>query len=181
MPSMTADGLVSVETLVLHSSGQWITSTCKSHVDNGKQMNAIQGVGSAITYLRRYSLASVFGVPFGDDTDATPQRQQKPRQQRAATPPPPAAKPAQPAAKPPPLADDESARRAFHAEGKRVYGADWDAKRKAFADAKGLSSSNDFLVTYVKNNIMPQLQKMPNASLLPDQPATLPEYGEPPF
>ncbi|MFZ3193197.1 MAG: ERF family protein [Moraxellaceae bacterium] len=62
MPSF-ADGKASVETLLTHSSGQWISNTCSAPV--GKQ--DAQGVGSAITYLRRYSLAAFAGVAQEDD------------------------------------------------------------------------------------------------------------------
>ena len=62
MPSFES-GLASVETLLTHSSGQWISNTCSAPV--GKQ--DAQGVGSAITYLRRYSLAAFAGVAQEDD------------------------------------------------------------------------------------------------------------------
>lgn len=61
-PSFDA-GVASVETMVSHSSGEWISSVCSSPV--GKQ--DAQGVGSAITYLRRYSLAAMCGIAQEDD------------------------------------------------------------------------------------------------------------------
>lgn len=62
MPSFES-GVASVETLLTHSSGQWISNVCSAPV--GKQ--DAQGVGSAITYLRRYSLAAFAGVAQEDD------------------------------------------------------------------------------------------------------------------
>lgn len=62
MPSF-ADGVCSVETLLMHSSGQWISSTASATVSK----NDAQGVGSCITYLRRYSLAAVAGIAQEDD------------------------------------------------------------------------------------------------------------------
>lgn len=62
MPSFV-DGIASVETMISHSSGEWISSICSSPV--GKQ--DAQGVGSAITYLRRYSLAAMCGIAQEDD------------------------------------------------------------------------------------------------------------------
>ena len=62
MPSFN-ENKVYVETLLMHSSGEWISSTCGSPI---KSPNA-QGVGDAITYLRRYSLASVAGLSQKDD------------------------------------------------------------------------------------------------------------------
>jgi len=61
-PSFDA-GVASVETMISHSSGEWISSVCSSPV--GKQ--DAQGVGSAITYLRRYSLAAMCGIAQEDD------------------------------------------------------------------------------------------------------------------
>ena len=58
-----ANGMVTVETLLMHVSGQWIISTISAPV--GKQ--DAQGVGSAITYCRRYSLAAVAGIAQEDD------------------------------------------------------------------------------------------------------------------
>lgn len=59
-------GVVTVETLVTHASGEYITSHIRLPV--GK--NDAQGVGSAITYGRRYSLAAVAGIGQEDDDGA---------------------------------------------------------------------------------------------------------------
>ncbi len=58
-----ADGIVSVETIVMHSSGEWMASTVSAPVSK----QDAQGVGSAITYCRRYSLAAVAGIAQEDD------------------------------------------------------------------------------------------------------------------
>jgi hypothetical protein len=59
--------MVELETVLMHSSGQWmgqVSSTAIEHPD-------AQKVGSADTYLRRYSLASFAGVaPEDDDGNA---------------------------------------------------------------------------------------------------------------
>ena len=58
---------VEVETRLLHSSGQWMGDTITVPV--GKP--DAQGVGSALTYARRYALASFVGVaPEDDDGNA---------------------------------------------------------------------------------------------------------------
>lgn len=62
MPSFL-DGKASVETMLMHSSGQYISNTCSAPVSK----QDAQGVGSAITYLRRYSLAAFAGVAQEDD------------------------------------------------------------------------------------------------------------------
>ena len=59
---------VGVETLILHSSGEWLRSD-PFYVPVNKA--DAQGFGSAITYCRRYSLAAAAGVaPEDDDGNA---------------------------------------------------------------------------------------------------------------
>ena len=58
-----ADGLVNVTTLLMHKSGQWIRDTASAPAS---KLDA-QGVGSAVTYLRRYSLAAFAGIAQEDD------------------------------------------------------------------------------------------------------------------
>ena len=58
-----ADGIAHVETMLLHKSGEFIMGLCSAPV--GKQ--DAQGVGSAITYLRRYMAAAMCGVAQEDD------------------------------------------------------------------------------------------------------------------
>jgi hypothetical protein len=66
-------GDVGVVTLFAHSSGQWIESTV---FVQPTKFDA-QGVGSVITYLRRYALAAMAGVaPDDDDGEAAVGRPQ---------------------------------------------------------------------------------------------------------
>jgi hypothetical protein len=66
-PSASEDGRVSVETMLLHSSGQWMSET----VSVKPKDDGAQALGSVITYLRRYSLAAFAGVaPEDDDGNA---------------------------------------------------------------------------------------------------------------
>jgi NAD-specific glutamate dehydrogenase len=71
-----ADGnVVTVETRLVHSSGQWIegelTAVAK---DDGPQ-----SIGSIVTYLRRYSLQSIVGVaPEDDDGNAAQGQDHRP-------------------------------------------------------------------------------------------------------
>jgi len=60
--------LVTIETVLMHSSGQWIGSTFSVPVSKADA----QGFGSAVTYARRYSFAAILGIaPVDDDgTDA---------------------------------------------------------------------------------------------------------------
>lgn len=52
-----------VETVLLHSSGQWIASKMLLHLAK----TDMQGLGSAISYARRYSLQSILNIPAVDD------------------------------------------------------------------------------------------------------------------
>lgn len=61
---MIADKLTVVTTLA-HSSGQWM----KSHLPVLSLTNTPQALGSALTYMRRYSLSAITGVAPGDDDD----------------------------------------------------------------------------------------------------------------
>lgn len=57
-------GTLSLTTRLLHESGEWIEDTATAPL----QKNDPQGYGSAITYLRRYSLAAITGL-YQDDDD----------------------------------------------------------------------------------------------------------------
>lgn len=60
-----ADGVVRVTTVLLHASGQSIRETLELPV----MQKTPQGVGSAITYGRRYGLAAMVGVAPDEDDD----------------------------------------------------------------------------------------------------------------
>lgn len=81
MPSFDC-GVASVETVLSHSSGEWISSICSAPVTK----QDAQGVGSVITYLRRYSLAAMCGVAQ-EDEDANYAVNNKTHQQPPQKPP----------------------------------------------------------------------------------------------
>lgn len=87
LQSPAAEGsTVRLETLLLHSSGQWVrgiaTATAK---DDGPQ-----AVGSTVTYLRRYALQSFAGVaPEDDDAEAAEAAGRNGKAQATAPPKPP--------------------------------------------------------------------------------------------
>lgn len=60
------DEKVHIRTTLLHTSGQWIASECIMPCD---RQGGIQGLGSAISYARRYSLSALLGVVSDDDDD----------------------------------------------------------------------------------------------------------------
>ncbi len=55
----------SVTTILMHESGEWISSTL---LITGEKTP--QGIGSTITYTKRYALSSMLGVCADDDDDA---------------------------------------------------------------------------------------------------------------
>lgn len=71
----TVDGLtvpqdVAVSTRLIHAeSGEWIEDEIAQGVTDQKGMNLSQCIGSAITYLRRYSLSAMACVASEPDDD----------------------------------------------------------------------------------------------------------------
>lgn len=61
-----AEGRLLMTTTLMHESGEWISSVLPMPVSKA---NDPQAVGSAITYGRRYSLASILGVVSDEDDD----------------------------------------------------------------------------------------------------------------
>jgi hypothetical protein len=64
MPAPSEPGTLALTTRLIHETGEWIESTATCPL----QKHDPQGYGSAITYLRRYSLASAVGL-YQDDDD----------------------------------------------------------------------------------------------------------------
>lgn len=63
----TGADVVSVTTMLLHESGEWFESDPFTLPLMKKDP---QGVGSVVTYARRYSLSSILGVAWDEDDDA---------------------------------------------------------------------------------------------------------------
>ena len=62
--SPAGNGVLMITTLA-HTSGQWM----KSYLPLNPSKNDSQGMGAAITYLRRYSLSALVGVVCDEDDD----------------------------------------------------------------------------------------------------------------
>jgi len=60
------DGEPVIEVFLIHQSGEWLSGVYK--ITSVKQDP--QGIGSAMTYARRYSLQSITGIVADDDDDA---------------------------------------------------------------------------------------------------------------
>jgi len=63
-PSPSDDGKLHLTTRLIHTSGQWVEDCAVCPLPKADP----QGFGSAMTYLRRYSLASICGL-YQDDDD----------------------------------------------------------------------------------------------------------------
>ena len=61
--SPSDDGKLHLTTRLLHSSGEWLEDTAVCPL----QKQDAQGVGSCVSYLRRYSLTSMLGLYSEDD------------------------------------------------------------------------------------------------------------------
>ena len=163
-------GRVIIHTTLVHSSGASLTFP---PLPMPIAQNTPQGIGSAITYGRRYALTGILNLAAEDDDGKTAGDEPPKSQQRPAERIQPAA--AQKQAAPPPAAppstsapddvdgnalfmlDDPPAKRGtvtdatmkrLHALGNEVYGKQWDIKRPALVQhvSKGaISSSADLL------------------------------------
>ncbi len=75
----TEHGEIVVTTRIMHSSGQWVEcDTVLSPVKDDPQ-----GIGSAISYGKRYGLQSLAGVPSVDDDGNAAVENVKPRKKRS--------------------------------------------------------------------------------------------------
>src|SRR5713101_6856545 len=63
-----ANGMVNLTTVLLHTSGEWISSdwpVCRT-----SDISAPRRMGAALTYARRYALFTMVGIAGEDDLDA---------------------------------------------------------------------------------------------------------------
>jgi hypothetical protein len=136
-PMVTPDG-TTLRTMLLHASGQWMASTYPI----SPTKNDMQGIGSATTYARRYSLMAMVGVaPEDDDGNAASGRGDAPKPQA----PPPRIVKSEPAPKQDPhridvpvLSDGE--------------GSDWIAWGQRYAAAINGATDAGELEAWVRHN-----------------------------
>jgi len=83
-------GGVCVVTTLAHSSGEWI----RGRLPMPARDNTAQGLGSAMTYARRYAAAAIIGIAPADDDAAEATNGQRDRPAHAAHATRPAARPA---------------------------------------------------------------------------------------
>lgn len=131
-------GMVRVKTVLMHTSGQWISSECTLEAVGNKGVNGAQAAGSAITYARRYGLSAIVGLVADEDDDgcnAGPnqkERVQQTRQQAKAN-------------NPDPLTDKQQ--KAICAHLTRLYGNDRDACLNELSNFFGCSITSTNALT----------------------------------
>lgn len=74
---------VTVETLLAHKSGQWISSSMRLPITN-RNPNVSQNYGAAISYARRYQYTSILCIQGDEDNDAEFTTQNGPHAMRSA-------------------------------------------------------------------------------------------------
>ena len=107
---------VVITTLLLHDSGEWI-ETYPLNMKPAK--NDPQGIGSCITYGRRYSLAAVLGISSEDDDDGNVASHGKSEPDPKKDKPKPDPKPAPKQDKPEDMIDQKGMA-ALHAKAKEI-------------------------------------------------------------
>jgi hypothetical protein len=101
-----SDDLMVLRTTLLHESGESITSDLPLPIrQEGGRGNAMQALGSTLTYARRYGLLAIYGLAGDDDDGETAAPAPKKAPAPAATAKPKPATPAQPTAAPAPTAE----------------------------------------------------------------------------
>ena len=96
----TNDGGIGVETVLMHESGQWISSTVSLPLGDEKGKSLAQVAGSIVTYLRRYALAAIVGLYADEDSDGNSAQQHQTGQSSSSAPTKPGKSVPQPLAKP---------------------------------------------------------------------------------
>jgi len=101
------DGALVLETILMHQSGEWVGSeVAVPSLSGNRAVNELQAFGSALTYMRRYTLTAMLGVTSEEDVDgngasgngykSTAKQAAKPQQKKPA-PKQPSATPTAPA------------------------------------------------------------------------------------
>lgn len=67
--------IVTVDTRLMHASGQWIESSLTMKPAKADP----QGVGSAVTYARRYALSAILGIVADEDDDGNAATHNEPK------------------------------------------------------------------------------------------------------
>lgn len=71
---------IGIETVLMHTSGEWISNSVTLYVGDVKGKSLAQEAGSTITYMRRYSFSAILGLYADEDTDGNAREQGQNRQ-----------------------------------------------------------------------------------------------------
>ena len=91
-PPINDGGAVGIESMLMHSSGEFVSSRFTLPLGEERGKSVAQVAGSVITYLRRYAWASMLGLYADEDTDGNEQQRPTapaPRREAPVTPPAP--------------------------------------------------------------------------------------------
>ena len=81
--------MVGVESILTHESGEFVAERILIPLTEEKGKSKVQSAGSTLTYLRRYSWASILGMYSDEDSDGGSPVQAFTTQPKPALPPPP--------------------------------------------------------------------------------------------
>ena len=69
-PGQCSADCIGVESILTHESGEFVSERILIPLTEEKGKSKVQSAGSTLTYLRRYSWASILGMYSDEDTDA---------------------------------------------------------------------------------------------------------------
>lgn len=155
---------IGLETMLLHATGEWISERVLLPLGEEKGKSRAQVAGSVITYLRRYSWASILGLYADEDSDGnTPE-------------PAKTAAKSEPVAQPKPAETEYDKRQRFIADCIKAGGNNPSYAKDFFIEEGTLLSTED-LKDYPVNKV-PQTQK--EAQNIYDEIAARAGAGNPP-
>jgi hypothetical protein len=82
-PLSDINGEPAIATIIMHISGQFISTLFPLSKAGMAGVNAAQDFGAAIQYARRYGLLAAFAIPTGEDDDAQSLNKPKPAKKPA--------------------------------------------------------------------------------------------------
>ena len=80
---------IGVESILAHESGEFVAERILIPLTEEKGKSKVQSAGSTLTYLRRYSWASILGMYSDEDSDGSSPAQAFTPKPATALPPPP--------------------------------------------------------------------------------------------
>ena len=80
---------IGVESILMHESGEFVAERILIPLTEEKGKSKVQSAGSTLTYLRRYSWASILGMYSDEDSDGSSPVQAFTPKPTPALPPPP--------------------------------------------------------------------------------------------